>query len=144
MLVAYAFSLSLPITIPWTILIAGISIMVIYFATAIIKTNSAGSMLQELLIKPPLAAPIMVFAAVVFFSGSTNGGLNEALLSFFSLRGMLVYFWAYWAFNLNNRLKGFAIAAMLIAGALAGLWATIEQLTGFHPFHFLIYRVPAS
>lgn len=49
---------------------------------------------------------------------------------------MLVYFWAYWAFNLNNRLKGFAIAAMLIAGALAGLWATIEQLTGFHPFSF--------
>ncbi len=117
-------------------MIAGLSVMAIYFAVATIKNVPATSTQIKDLLRAPLLIPVIVFATAVFISGLANGGLSEAFKSFFSLRGMLVYFWAYWAFNLNSKLKQFSIAAMLITGALAGLWATIEQLTGFHPFSF--------
>ncbi len=53
----------------------------------------------------PLTVPIAIFAGAVLLSGIVNGGIIEALQSVQGLRGMLVYFWAYWAFSFNPRFK---------------------------------------
>jgi O-antigen ligase len=134
LIVAYAFSLSLPITIPWTILILGIIVMGVHLAIS--SVLGGGEIYPPAFIKAPFFVPLLIFAIAVTLSGAANGGLPEAFKSFCSLRGFLVYFWAYWAFTLNNNLKKLSVAALLIAGAVAGLWATIEQLTGFHPFSY--------
>jgi len=134
LVVAYAFSLSLPITIPWTILILGLVVMCVHLIVSLRLEESQPSV--QIFLQAPFVTPLVIFAAAVFLSAATNGGLSEAFKSFCSLRGFLVYFWAFWAFNLNSKLKTFSVTAILIAGALAGLWATIEQLTGFHPFSF--------
>lgn len=143
LVVAYAFSLSLPITIPWTILILGLIVMVIHLVgtrvSAPANTENRGryeSPPIQIFLAAPMLKALAIFAAAVFLSGAANGGLPEAFKSFCSLRGFLVYFWAYWAFNLNTNLKKYSIAALLIAGAIAGLWAAVEQLTGFHPFSY--------
>lgn len=135
LIVAFAFSLSLPITIPWTILILGIVVMTIYLLGAR-QTRTDLCPPVQLFARAPFALPLLIFASAVFISGMVNGGLAEAIRSTCSLRGFLVYFWAYWSFNLNSNLKKLSVAALLIAGAIAGMWATIEQLTGFHPFTF--------
>jgi len=143
--VVYAFSLSLPITIPWTILILGIITMLIHFLVLFYSKTTSGqtndlphlrlSSLQSLL-TAPLLYPLLIFAAAAVLSGLANAGIPEAIKSFCSLRGFFVYLWAYWAFNLNKNLKTLSSASMLVAGAIAGLWAAIEQLTNFHPFSF--------
>ncbi len=133
MIIAYACSLSLPITIPWTILTIGIVVLLIHLV--ILATKESPVELNNIF-AAPLTVPIIVFAAAVLLSGIANGGIGEALQSIQGLRGMLVYFWAYWAFSYNPRLNILAVSAILIAGSLAGLLASIEQLTGYHPFSF--------
>ncbi len=129
----YAFSLSLPITIPWTILTIGLVLLLVRFFFVCKE-----KLLEEihLLTNAPLTIPILIFAAATFISGLANGGINEAFKSLWSWRGMLVYFWAYLIFTSNPKLKIFSVASILIASSIAGLWAAIEQLTGFHPFSF--------
>ncbi len=133
MIVAYAFSLSLPITIPWTILTIGITVL---FAQFIILALNKSLETVKNILAAPLTVPLLVFAAAVFLSGFANGGFFEAIKSVQGLRGMLVYFWAYWIFSLDTNLKRWSVSAMLIIGSVAGLSAAIEQLTGYHPFSF--------
>ena len=139
LILAYAFSLSLPITFPWTILTIGLLGMLIHFG--ILRFRGETRELKEVF-AAPLSVPIGIFALAVFISGMANGGIHEAMQSIQGLRGMLVYFWAYWAFassssnilSANPSLKVLSVCAILIGGTLAGLSAGIEQLTGYHPF----------
>lgn len=116
LIVAYAVSLSLPITIPWTILILGLVTMATHLAVLFYRrgrcnrpagTENTGGYNPPLqtLLKAPLFVPLLIFAAAIFLSGAANGGPPEAWKSFCSLRGFLVYFWAYWAFSTNTHLK---------------------------------------
>ncbi len=133
LIIAYAVSLSLPITIPWTILTIGIVVMLIHF----VLLASKGKLAEEKnIFHAPLTKAIAVFAVAVLLSGAANGGIQEAVKSILGLRGMLVYFWAYWAFTFNPKLKALSTMAILLIGSLAGVSATIEQLTGWHPFSF--------
>jgi O-antigen ligase len=100
-----------------------------------ISPCSGQNPLQKIL-TAPLICPLLIFAAAAVVSGLANAGIPEATKSFCALRGFFVYLWAYWAFSLNTNFKTFSIASMLVAGAIAGLWATVEQLTNFHPFSF--------
>jgi O-antigen ligase len=84
----------------------------------------------------PLAKAIAIFWIAVTISGFANGGLAEAIRSFTSLRGLLVYFWAYYCFSREPKLKEQAVVCMLIVGSIAGFWGALQQLTGFHPNSF--------
>lgn len=133
LVVAYSFSLSLPITVPWVILTVGLICMFVHF---LVLASQNKLRTEKNPFDAPLSKPIVIFALAVALSGAANGGMSEAFKSFQGLRGMLVYFWAYWAFSNNAKLTIWSVMAILIAGSLSGSWAAIQQLTGFHPFSF--------
>jgi len=130
LILVYAASLSLPITIPWTVLTAGIVILLMQF---VLFKEQFFSQIQSIF-RGPLTVPIVAFSLAVFISGAANGGISEAIKSAQGLRGMLVYFWAYWAFARNANLKIPATSAIITVSSIAGLSAAIEQLSGYHPF----------
>jgi O-antigen ligase len=134
-ILAYALSLSMPITVLWVILIAGISVSVL---KAIVENRSLRAYIKEAqsLCDAPLAPAIGLFALAVTLAGLVNGGIGEAFKSFVSLRGFVVYFWAYDAFRTEGSLKKRALFCILLLGALAGFWAGFQQLTDFHPTAF--------
>ncbi len=111
----------------------GLVLMVFHF---LISERITSLSELRILLYAPLTVPIAIFCLITFISGAANGGSNEAFKSFWSWRGMLVYFWAYWAFMSNKKLRALSVASILIVSSIAGLWATIEQVTGFHPFSF--------
>jgi len=125
----------MPITIPWVILIAGVAISL---AAAGLEKSQSGGYRRHLilLLQSPLAGAIGVFAMAAVLSGFINGGLGEAFQSFVSLRGFIVYFWAYDAFQSEHGLKNRAVSCLIFVGAVAGFWAAFQQLTGFHPGSF--------
>ena len=92
LIVAYGFSLSLPITIPWTILILGIITMIIHLSILFYRRGEiyppAGRFHRPLQIftKAPMLKALAIFAIAIFLSGLVNGGLPEAFKSFCSLR----------------------------------------------------------
>jgi O-antigen ligase len=134
-ILAYALSLSMPITVMWVILIVGISVSV---AKAVLDNKGLRDYVKDCqsLIDAPLASAIGLFALAVTLSGLINGGIGEAIKSFVSLRGFLVYFWAYDAFRTQPSLKNRAVFCILLLGALAGFLSAFQQLTDFHTTAF--------
>ena len=134
----YAVSLSLGITWQWAVLLVGLTLSLILIAC---RPKPSEQFVKECLLiwRAPLTVPILVFVLAATASGWANGGALEAWRSFTSLRGMLVYFWAYQAFASKPSLKEKAIICALSVGAIAGVWAAVQQLTGLHPsgFHYL-------
>ncbi len=136
LLIGYAGSLSLPITIPWILLIVG---LVVLLAQILISVR----LKSFKMVLPPLTVPILVFVAVNFISGAVNGGLKEAFASIATLRTLVVYFWAYYILHDQTKvlydqseLKAKAIPAMLLLGAIAGVFATVQQVLDWHPGNF--------
>lgn len=136
----YALSLPLPITFPWILLILGIVIwsMIAALELCMEKQTSgqrlfSGDKSRNL---PPLTWPIVLFLIAVTISAGVNGGFKEIWPSIFSFRGLIVYFWAYQAFARKPELISYSLQCLLLIGAAAGIWATIQQLTGFHPFTY--------
>lgn len=127
----YAVALSLPITVPWIVLIVG----VVIWASSAALSFRLKTFQRDV---PPLAVPILVFVTANIVSGAVNGGFKEAIGSLMTLRTFLVYFWAYYAFGNNAGLKCKAVQTALVMGAIAGLWATVQQVFDVHPgFKFL-------
>jgi len=137
-IVAYAFSLSLPITFPWTILVIGV---IVSLAISWIETPTLRGQIRffQSLAEAPLTKALVIFAAVVGVSGLVNGGFTEAFKSLSALRGGLVYFWAHHAFKSEEGLRKNAVLSLLFLGALAGFIASIEQVTDSHPFSSFRY-----
>jgi O-antigen ligase len=125
----------MPITFAWVILIVG---MISSVSLSVFQKTSLRAQILSLygLGDAPLAKPIAIFGAVAFLSGLVNDGVGEAFKSVESLRGMLVYFWAYSAFSTTPRLREHALFLLLLIGSLAGYFATFQQLTGYHPGAF--------
>jgi O-antigen ligase len=134
-ILAYAFALSMPITVSWVILIVGISISVL---KALLENKGLRGYIKDFysLCDAPLASAIGLFALAVTVSGFVTGGFAEAVKSFVSLRGFVVYFWAYDAFRTEALLKNRAVFCILLLGALAGFLAAFQQLTDFHTTAF--------
>jgi O-antigen ligase len=121
----------MPITLPWVILIIGVAISL---ARTVVENTDSGAYRRRIvsLLRSPLAGAIGAFAIAAVLSGFANGGFGEAFQSFVSLRGFVVYFWAYDAFHSVPLLKNRAVACLIFVGAMAGFWAAFQQLTGFH------------
>lgn len=128
----YALVLPLPITVPWVVLILGIVTWAVIVALEFC-TDKRTSAWQKI---PPLTLPIVLFLIAVTMSATINNGVKELLPAIFSFRGLIVYFWAYQAFVRNPELKSSSLQCLLLVGAAAGVWAMIQQLTGFHPFTY--------
>jgi O-antigen ligase len=131
----YALSLSMPITFLWVLLIAGITTSVVL---AIVENRSLRAYVRDVqeLLFAPLSPAIGAYALAVTVSGLFTGGVPEAFKSFVSLRGFVVYFWAYGAFRRAKWLKNGSVTCMLLLGSLAGFLAAFQQLTDFHPTAF--------
>ncbi|MGH9550887.1 MAG: O-antigen ligase family protein, partial [Terriglobales bacterium] len=80
--------------------------------------------------------PLVAYAAIVTICGASQGGLREAFGSFMTLRPLVVYFIAYDVFSRNKQLQGLSLGLLLVVSAVAGLWGTFQQLSGYHPFGF--------
>ena len=128
----YAASLPVSLTASWIILCVGLSLWVLQLLAHSIESRSAVTNIE----KPPLLLPLSLFAAALFLSGLPNGGVLEALDSVVSLRAVLVYFWAFQVFSSNRGLVFWCVQILLIVGAAAGVFGTIEQLFNFHPFGY--------
>ncbi len=131
----YALSLSFGITAVWAILLVGLALSLLTLFT---EPRSKEELLSRVtaVLDAPFSRAIALFWLVVTISGFANGGISEAIKSFTSLRGLLVYFWAYYCFEREPGLKGQAVVCMLIAGSIAGFWGADQELTGFHPSSF--------
>ncbi len=125
LVIAYAASLSLPITVPWIILTVGI---IVFLFQALISVKLKAFKFEL----PPLSLPIGCLALVYFTSGFCNGGLKEALASVGVMRTFLVYFWAYFAIHDSKELKAKIVPSMLVLGALGGVAAVIEHQFQLH------------
>lgn len=125
----YALATSLPITVPWVVLIIG---MVIFAALTVVRAREG----QKLFAVPPLMLPLLAFAVVVTVSGAVNGGLKEAWASLMTCRSFLVYIWAYQAFHRDEQLRFNAVLCTLLMGAVSGLFGTYQQIFNYHPVGF--------
>lgn len=125
LLIAYAASLSLPITIPWIILTVGIVVGAVQIAQSLHRKTLKFSV-------PPLMVPIGALTLIYFISGSCNGGLKEGLASVAVMRTFLVYFWAFYAIDNRTELKSKILPALLCMGAFGGLAAMIEHQFQLH------------
>lgn len=148
LVVAFAVSLSLPITFPWIVLIAGMAVLAILAVLEAVLARHA--VLPAVQARPsfllsPLAVPLAAFAVAAYLSGvlaPERGGIKEGLQSIWSLKALLVYFWAHQAFKRmakTDEKRPFlaaAVCAMLSMGALAGLFGAFQQITGIHPTTF--------
>jgi O-antigen ligase len=130
LVIAYAASLPLSLTLSWVLLIAGLAT---WAAARIIDRAGRHGRPWQL---PPLALPLAVFLLLVFISGAAAGGLPEGLKSLFSLKQLVVYFWAFDAFSCNRNLIPIALQTILAISGVSGVWAAVQQLTGFHPFGY--------
>jgi O-antigen ligase len=125
LLLLYAASLPLSMTASWVLYIAGLS-------WTIVHRILLGSRFSELS-KAPLAVPLLVFVSAVFVSGTLNGGIREGIQSIWSLKALGVYPWAFLVFYKQPALVFRVASAVLSVAAIAGVWGTIQQLTGWHP-----------
>jgi hypothetical protein len=135
LLLLYAASLPLSMTASWVLYIAGLSVTVLL---RVLETRAgsaapadAGSFRD--LMRAPLTIPLLIFTAAVFISGLLNGGIKEGLQSIWALKALAVYLWAYLVFIGKPGLIFGAAAAVLSTAAVAGIWGTVQQLTGWHP-----------
>ncbi|CAN5608546.1 hypothetical protein BH10CYA1_BH10CYA1_12230 [soil metagenome] len=125
LVIAYAASLSLPITIPWIILIFGI---IVWASQTLISIRQRSFKLEL----PPLTLPIGALTFVYFVSGLANGGLKDAMASVGVMRTFLVYFWAYYAIHDSKEIKAKIVPSLLVLGACGGVAAMIEHQCQLH------------
>lgn len=139
-MVVYAAIVHVSITGAWIVLAIGIALWLLTEAFELVEPPKQQS--QELepmngprqrVILPPLMLPLAVFAICVTTSGLINGGPEEGLDSFLTLRALVVYFWAHQLFARHPQCRPLTLTALLSAGAVTGVWGTIQQLFDFHP-----------
>jgi hypothetical protein len=128
-IVAYAVSLPLSMTASWILL----TILLGLVAVDALLVNETRAQIKQALV---LAPPVMALLAAVAISGLFNGGPLEALRSLWSLKGMAIYIVAALLFRRNEKLARNSVGVLLLVGAVAGIWGTIQQVFNFHPFGY--------
>lgn len=155
LIIIYAFVLPLPITLPWVVLIGGLSVGAALLlmeyrsrrepeggsdrgssASAPTVGPESSSARDQRRLLARLSWAVVIFLLLVGLGGIVNGGVIEAWKSIFSLRALIVYPWAFFAARRSPRVVPYAAAAVLLTGALAGCWGAAQQLfkierTGF-------------
>ncbi len=128
-----AFSLPVSLTLSWIFLSFGIAILVLYLVS---ERTTMQTSWTEVCLATPLTLPLGAFAVSVAVSGFMNGGVLEGLRSLVTLRTFLVYFFAHAVFRIKPWLISPTLSILLVVSAVAGIWGTVQQLTGFHPFNY--------
>lgn len=138
--VAYAISLPISLTLSWALFIAG---LIIWLARCLVGLSNGVCEKQSL---PVLFLPMMLFALAVTISGAFNSGngagrlgpnwLKESWDSLYSLKNILPYFWASQVFARNRALAKSALAPLLWISAVSGIYAAFQQVFDFHPGTF--------
>lgn len=151
LLLAYAASLPVSMTLSWGLLIAGLVLLAVQILLSALTQHETSSALRcpftlplqclagmeiQSLAGAPLIKPLFLFSAAVALSGLVNGGLIEALASLASLKGILCYFWAYSVFAHDRHIVQSCVFVMLAVGAAAGILGTVEQIANFHPLGY--------
>jgi len=121
---AYSVCVFLPITIPWVVLGLGLALSLIM----IIKERKYSP--------PPLLGTLLGFSLCVFLSGFVGHSFTDGIDALFSLKALIVYFWAHFALSKmpnsqEERLR--VLLILLCAGAIDGVWGMVQQLFNFHP-----------
>lgn len=124
---AYSICVFLPITIPWVVLGLGLALSMVM----IIKERKYSL--------PPLSAVLSALALCIFISGLVGHSFLDGLDALFSLKALLIYFWAHYAFSKMPEERLRVLLILLCAGGIDGIWGMIQQLFGFHPFEKFQY-----
>lgn len=142
LVVAYATVVQISITGAWIVLAVGIALWLLAEAFELVEQPKQHSQPGEgsklplfglPIVLPPLTLPLSAFAICVTTSGLLNGGLEEGLDSFLTLRALVVYFWAYQVFVRHPQCRALTLSVLLSVGTVTGVWGTIQQLFDFHP-----------
>jgi O-antigen ligase len=147
LVLGFAVALPLSMTVSWIVLIIGVIL-------GLIELLIAGAKNQKLSVLPPaqISLPLLLFLLVVMISGFASGitysshdaslvsrlgqGLRESFISLWTFKVLLVYPWAHFVFMRNKSALRLVLSCLLPLAAVAGYWACIQQLTGFHPFGY--------
>ncbi|MBX9688479.1 MAG: O-antigen ligase family protein [Candidatus Obscuribacterales bacterium] len=132
-LLFYALSLPLSISLSQILLIIGLLLSALDFALAKLRGRQAEQSRRA----PVLLLPLSLFAAAVTISGALGGNsspsLSDAWEAFCSLKTLLPYFWAASVFSRNPKLPAAALILLLWVSAVAGVWGSIQQVFNIHP-----------
>lgn len=127
LLVALAVSFCTSLTATWICL-------TLLLAVGLIAADRRQRLLS--LLSAPLVWPLLAFCCCIILAGFANGGVSEAVKSFATTRGLLVYLIAYQSFRLNDNGCRSMLSVLFACGALSGLFGVIQQLFNFHPFTY--------
>lgn len=142
LVVSYAASLPLSLTLSWALFLAG---MVVSSVSFILEKNiNRGNESKWQL--PPLLIPLLIMALAVTISGAFNGAsvpgrlgtafFSEALASLYSLKTLLPYLWANWVFQRYKSCAISSVTLLLCISAISGVWGSVQQIFDIHPGKF--------
>lgn len=139
----YAISLPISLTLTWIVFIVGLVFWILEFLLSFASKDASTTGGAS---RPPLAIPMLLFAGAVVLSCVFNSGENPGTIGasalkdgwagLYSLKNILPYFWAAHVFGRNKDLAKSALALLLWASSIAGLYAAVQQIFDFHPGTF--------
>lgn len=139
LLVAYAVSLPLSMTATWALLIAGLIAWAIESAIRkFVRTEHE----HPVFVSTPLPLSVQIATLVLavalsgLFNPSPNAGFAQAWKCAWSLKGMLIYFWASKVFHFRPAVARWCFQSLLCVSAVAGVWGAVQQIFNFHPFGY--------
>lgn len=138
-IIGYAFALPFSLTVSWAFLIAGIVALCLEAGLSYFQPTERAKPKEIFNIAfhwSYIAAPLFAFMLALFLSGLVNGGIKEAFLSMLTIKPFIVYFIALFAFTKNASWRNLTISIMLSIGAVAGVFACLQQIFNFHPFTY--------
>jgi O-antigen ligase len=125
----YAVSLPVSMTVSWILLILGIVLVLI----DLISSEQSRQLLKQ---RAPLLIPLGVMSMTIAASGFHHGGIKEAARCVWSLKAISCYFLASLTFSREPSLATRCLSALLVVSAAAGVFGAIQQVFNFHPFGF--------
>lgn len=131
LLIAYAISLPLSMTLSWALLTAGIIAWVVESGIRhFVKVpHDHGPMVSTPL---PLRVQVWLLVLAVALSGAPH---TEAWNSVWSLKGMLIYFWASKVFHFRPAIARQALPVLLLISGVAGVWGVIQYFFHLHWYY---------
>lgn len=139
LLVAYAVSLPLSMTATWALLIAGLIAWAVESAIRkFVRTEHEHPVFVStpLPLSTQIATLVLAVALSGLFNPGPNAGFTQAWKCVWSLKGMLIYFWASKVFHFRPASARWCFQSLLCVAAVAGIWGAIQQVFNFHPFGY--------
>lgn len=138
---AYALSLPISLTLTWVVFIVGIVLSSLELIVSLLSTQHTRPFAPPVLTIPLALFGIALALSCFFNSGDLPGTIGSSALKdtwqgVYSLKNILPYFWAAHVFGCNQSLSKSALALLLWASSVAGVYSAIQQIFDFHPGTF--------